>query len=206
MALVIAPITLRNYQIHGEFVLISTNGGVNFFLGHGGSPRLKDQVRNIPEDYAPGDSLIGISTRTATEEEAHFYQLGWDYVRQHPLGTVLALPATLRAMYWDSDYWPASDTQAHLMRAIDQVLWKLLVLPLSLLGLLVPGRAELRRAALLFGLVMSSVLIPLVFWAQTRFRMPFVPCFIILAAGTAHELWPRLRRARQSRPAEGQAL
>ena len=32
--LVIAPVTLRNYTIGGDFVLISYNGGVNFYLGN----------------------------------------------------------------------------------------------------------------------------------------------------------------------------
>ncbi len=206
IALVITPITMRNYQIHGEFVLISTNGGVNFFLGHGGNPRLKDRIRNIPEDYEPGDPLIGISSRTATQEEAYFYQLGWQYVRQHPLRALRALPAQFRSMYWDSHYWPAASTQAHFMRMADRILWKLLILPLGLLGLLVIGRQQLRRAALLYAVVLCSAFIPLIFWAQTRFRVPFVPYFVILAAGTTHELWRRLRYRRPSQQLAGQAM
>ncbi len=191
VALVIAPVTLRNYHIHGEFVLISTNGGVNFFLGHGGSARLKNQIRNIPQDYQEGDPLIGISNRTATQEEAYFYQLGWEYIRQHPVRTLRDLPGKFRAMYWDSDYWPASDVQAHIMRTLDQALWKLL-LPLCLLGVLLLRGQRLRRAALLYGIALSSASIPLVFWAQTRFRLPFMPYFIVLAAGAVHEVCLRL--------------
>ncbi len=193
-ALVIAAVTLRNYQIHQQFILVSTNGGVNFFLGHGGSTAWKNQIRGIPPDYQDSDSLIGISTRTATEEEAHFYQLGWEYIRQHPLRTILDLPDKFRRMYWASNYWPASEAQAHFMRTLDQVLWKLLLVPLWLLGPLCLRGQSARRAALLYGLVSTSAVMPLVFWAQTRFRVPFVPFVIVLAAGVLAELCSRLTR------------
>jgi 4-amino-4-deoxy-L-arabinose transferase-like glycosyltransferase len=188
--LVIAPITIRNYQIHGQFIPISTNGGVNFFLGHGGSERLKNTVRNLPEAWAEGE-IIGISSRTQPEEEAYFYQLGWEYIRGHALPTLRSLPGKLRNMYWASDYWPASDAQAKILRSIDLVFWRFVFLSLSLLGLLLFRSQEQRRAALLYLLILSTAAIPLIFWAQPRFRMPIVPCFVTLAAGTAYALYRR---------------
>jgi 4-amino-4-deoxy-L-arabinose transferase-like glycosyltransferase len=196
--LVIAPITIRNYQIHGQFILISTNGGVNFFLGHGGTQSLKDKVRNLPEVFSEGE-IIGISSRTQPEEEAYFYQLGWEYIRGHALPTLRSLPGKLRSMYWASDYWPASDVQASILRSIDLVFWRLLLLPLSFVGLLLFRGQKQRRTALLYLLVLSTVAIPLIFWAQPRFRMPVVPCFLILAAGTVYELYRRFTRKAESR-------
>jgi len=217
VVLVIAPITWRNYQIHHKLILVSTNGGVNFFLGHGGSERLKNEVRHIPATYSEGQ-LVGISPLTEPEEEALFYQLGWGYIRQHPARTLLALPGKLREMYWDSDYWPATDAQAAILRAIDWVYWKLLLLPAALLGLLLwlgtgfpahqhgpvapgdeiaLGDTALRRAALLYLFIASSLSIPLLFWAQTRFRVPFVPAVVVLAAGTLHEVFRRVTRRGQ---------
>lgn len=189
MALVITPISVRNYQIHHKLILISTNGGVNFFLGHGGNERLKNEIRNIPPDYTDGP-LIGISSRTEPQEEAHFYQLGWEYIRQHPLRTLHALPGNLREMYWSSEYWPASDAQVRILRVCDG-LWKGLLVLCCAGVLLLRGRHG-RRAMLPYGIVLSSISIPLLFWAQTRFRMPFVPSVIVLAAGTAHMLYQRL--------------
>ena len=204
IVLMIAPITIRNYQIHRRFILISTNGGVNFFLGHGGSERLKNQVRNLPEVFSD-DEIVGISSRTQPEEEAYFYRLGWDYIRKHPVQTMRSVPGKVVTMYWASDYWPASDAQANILRSIDLVLWKLLLLPLSLIGLFFYGRRgttchaptargvtcrapTARGAALLYLLILSTVVIPLFLWAQPRFRLPVMPCFIVLAAGTVYEV------------------
>ena len=33
-AAVISPWTLRNYRVHGEWILISSNGGINFWIGN----------------------------------------------------------------------------------------------------------------------------------------------------------------------------
>ncbi len=190
--LVIAPITWRNYEIHDELVPISTNGGINFFLGHGGSPGWKNEIRHIPPDHDGTEPLIGISPLTATEEEDYFYQLGWTYLVNHPLQTLLDLPARLRTMYWDSDYWPATDAQASVMRRVDRVLWQLVLLPLLVVGVWVTCRVN-RNATLLFAIALSSIAIPTVFWAQTRFRVPFIPLFVILAVGSARQLIIRAR-------------
>ena len=194
IALVIAPVTLRNYQIHDRLIPVSTNGGVNFFLAHGGSERRKNEVRNIPAAYE-GGQLIGVSSRTEPEEEAYFYQLGWDYVRSHSLRTMLDVPGRVRDMYWSADYWPASPGQAGILRGIDRYWWRILAI-LACLGLLFL-QGDARRAAALLGCTAASgLVIPLFFWVQTRFRIPFVPCFVVLAAAAAHGLY----RALPARP------
>jgi 4-amino-4-deoxy-L-arabinose transferase-like glycosyltransferase len=197
VVLIIAPITIRNYQIHSKFILISTNGGVNFFLGHGGTERLKNKVRNMPEVFSEGE-IIGISSRTQPEEEAYFYRLGWEYIRGHVLPTLRSLPDKLNHMYWASDYWPASEAQANLLRSVDLVFWRLMILPLSFVGLLLFRGQKRRRSGLLYLLILSTVAIPVVFWAQSRFRMPVVPCFVALAAGTVYELYCCLTRKGES--------
>ncbi len=182
--LVIAPITVRNYQLHERFILISTNGGVNFFLGHGGTERVKYQVRNIPEDPVPGQ-LIGISNRTAPEEEDYFYELGWRYIVASPWRTVRRLPGKLQQMYWASEYWPATDAQVRILRASDWVLWRLGALPWALLGLWHWRDRLFIRRLLLYGLMGATLVIPLAFWAQPRFRVPVVPFFFVLASAAA---------------------
>jgi 4-amino-4-deoxy-L-arabinose transferase-like glycosyltransferase len=54
MAVCIAPWTLRNYQVTNEFILISTNGGTNLWMGNNPSSdgtyqKLPDRVRGLSE-------------------------------------------------------------------------------------------------------------------------------------------------------------
>jgi 4-amino-4-deoxy-L-arabinose transferase-like glycosyltransferase len=198
IVLVIIPITVRNWQIHGRFVLISTNGGVNFFLAHGGTEQEKNEVRNLPPEWSEGE-VTGISSRTQPEEEAYFYQLGWEYLRGHLLPTLRSLPGKLRNMYWTSDYWPASSAQIGILHSVDNVMWRVGILPLSMLSLPLFHRQEQRRALLFVLLILSTLIIPLIFWAQPRFRLPVVPSFIVLAAGSAATLCRHLAQQSAAR-------
>jgi 4-amino-4-deoxy-L-arabinose transferase-like glycosyltransferase len=191
IVLVIAPITARNWQIHGRLVPISTNGGVNFFLAHGGTEQAKNEVRSLPAEWSEGE-ITGISSRTQPEEEAYFYQLGWTYLRGHVLPTLRSLPGKLRAMYWASDYWPARSGQLAILHAADSIIWRIGILPLSILSLPLLRGPQLRRTLLLALIILSTLVIPLVFWAQPRFRLPLVPSFIVLAAGAVVTLGRRI--------------
>ena len=187
VVLLVAPVTFRNYQIHHRFILLSTNGGVNFFLGHGGTQRLKNDVRNLPEVIVEGQ-VVGVSHLTQPEEDTRFYQLGWEHIVNDPLETLGSIPGKLIRMYWDSDYWPASDAQVSIMRRVDWALWKLLLLPLSVVGIALHDPQKRRRTSMCCLLIASSLTMPLVFWAMPRFRVPMLPCFVVLAAGTVSRL------------------
>jgi 4-amino-4-deoxy-L-arabinose transferase-like glycosyltransferase len=192
IVLVIAPVTVRNYQLHHRLILISTNGGVNFFLGYGGTEQMKLQVRNVPDNPLPGQ-LIGISVRTEPEEDAYFYQLGWEYIRQSPLRALRHLPGKLKEMYWSSSFWPATEAQLAILESWDRVLWRLVILPLGMVSVLLQRSSVLRRGLLLYGLGLASLVIPVIFWAQPRFRMSIVPFVMVLASASAVALVRALR-------------
>ncbi len=193
IVLVIAPVTLRNYQLHHRFIPIATNGGVNFYLGHGGTQQSKDEVRGLAQ-LPPGSSMVGIANHTEPEEEAIFYRLGIDYILRHPKTYLRSLPAKFVEVYWTSYYWPSVRPLASYMLNLDILFWKALIFPLSLLGFLVYRGESRRRAALLYLLILSTLVVPLAFWAQPRYRVPFMPCFIPLAAGSVMQIYRRIRR------------
>jgi hypothetical protein len=78
-------------------------------------------------------------------------------------------------------------------------------LPLGLLAIPLLRRQDRRPALLPFGIALSSAFIPVAFWAQTRFRVPFVPYIIVLAAGAACEAFRRLAQARPVSLGQGMA-
>ncbi|GAF83637.1 unnamed protein product, partial [marine sediment metagenome] len=49
MAATIAPVTVRNYAVSGDFVLISSNGGINFFIGNNADAtgQVADRIRGL---------------------------------------------------------------------------------------------------------------------------------------------------------------
>lgn len=195
VALVIAPVTIRNYQIHHRLILVATNGGVNVYLAHGGNEHAKNQIRNLPAEFSEGQ-VIGISPRTQPEEEATFYRLAWQHVRTHPIATIRRIPGQLVRMYWDADYWPATDSQLALLAWVDMIAWKAILLPLSLAGIPLLRRTS-RQAVLLYLVILATTAVPIVFWAMPRFRLPIVPLVIVTAACTVPALWAHLPARRR---------
>lgn len=73
MATVIAPWSLRNQKLFGETVLVSTNGGITFWMGNtpgtdGSYMPVPDELANVPDD----------------EQEKILSSRAWEYIRNEP--------------------------------------------------------------------------------------------------------------------------
>ena len=77
MACVIAPWTWRNYQLLGHFVLISTNGGVNLWMGN--VPGSDGYFLNLP---------ASVSGMNAYQADQFLGALAKQYILADPLGFV----------------------------------------------------------------------------------------------------------------------
>jgi tetratricopeptide (TPR) repeat protein len=66
-ALVIAPVTLRNYEAEGDFTLITANGGLNLYIGNN---EAANGAYVLPQGMAfrPGDPADDFEGRRAAEE------------------------------------------------------------------------------------------------------------------------------------------
>jgi 4-amino-4-deoxy-L-arabinose transferase-like glycosyltransferase len=73
MATVIAPWTYRNYQLYGERVLISTNGGITFWMGN--TPGTDGSYMDPPTE------LNGVPDN---ELEKILNERAWQYIRAEP--------------------------------------------------------------------------------------------------------------------------
>jgi hypothetical protein len=78
MLALVAPWSYRNYQVFGEFVLMSTNFGPNLWMGNnpetdGGYMRLPTEVADLPE----------------TERARILGEIAKAYIREDPYGFVL---------------------------------------------------------------------------------------------------------------------
>ena len=195
LLLVVGPVTLRNRIVGGEWVLISFNAGVNFYLGNN-----PDYDRTVAARPGAGWSdVIDLPQREAgiTQPGAGSrYLLGksWEYIRTEP-SSYLALLLHKGYLFWhgaeiprNSDLYSAAE-YSPLLRLL---LWKYglafpfgLVSALALLGaayvLLKPERrTPAAYLVLLFaGVYMLSVVL---FFVTGRYRLPAVPCLLLLAA------------------------
>jgi len=198
--LAITPVTLRNYLVGRDLVLISHNAGINFYLGNN-----PDSERTL--NIRPGRDwarLVERPEREAgierpSEKSRYFFARSWDFIAGQPLDYLQLL---LRKLY---HFWRGDEIRRNLdlyygrhgSLLLSVLLWKHglalpfgLVAPLALLGLVAfgrspSGRTPQGRLLLLFLLVyMLSVVL---FFVTSRYRLPVVPLLLLWAGWGVRE-------------------
>ena len=204
IALVILPVTYRNWTIEPDLVFISANAGVNFYIGNNA-----DYERTVA--LRPGmqwEAMIAESTHagreTAAARSAFFLGKAFNYITSQPLD-YLGLLGKKGLHFWSG---PETKRNQDLYYArqyswiLSLLLWDWYVSmpfgllgPLSLLGLglsvrggWTPPIALLRLYALVYT---ASVVL---FFPAARYRMPVVPVLIVFAAFAAFQLYVSVRR------------
>tara|TARA_B100000315_G_scaffold2440_1_gene2261 strand:- start:15070 stop:17109 length:2040 start_codon:yes stop_codon:yes gene_type:complete len=97
IALAISPATIRNYMVANEFVLISTIGGLNLYIGNKGSPYDYSTIPNLKEmagidawtlfDYPKIVRGLGRKLGkhlTFTEASSYWANEALHYIKAHP--------------------------------------------------------------------------------------------------------------------------
>ncbi len=191
--LVVAPVTVRNRVVGGEWVLVSYNAGVNFYIGT--NPEYDETVR-----IRPGREWLDLVNAPETEagitgrSESSLYHFGeaWEFVKEDPLAYVSLLLRKVH-LFWRGDEIPRN-LDAYYARdhstVLTVLLWKSglafpfgLIAPLALLGvvrlLASPSRKSPAASLILLFTVTYFASVVLFF---ERYRLPVVPLLLLLAA------------------------
>lgn len=208
MALAIAPVTLHNAVRGHDAVLVSSNAGLNFYLGNNpradGRSAVADALPANPAAAERTSRTIAEATRgTAlrpSQVSAFWMRRGLAFIAAQPARTVEQLG---RKMFFAWNVAEISDNEdlaglarhLHVLGFSPVGAW--LVMPLGLAGLLLaPRRRDLDLARLYVG---TQVLALLPFFVVARFRMPWIPVLVGFAAWCGFELLRRLRRTAPGR-------
>lgn len=202
-ALIVAPVTLRNLAMDRDLVLISANGGINFYIGNNAA---YDSTVAI-HPGAHWEDLVMEPVRHGYEGPAarstYFYRRALSYLTSEPIDYARLLLRKLW-LFWDGPEIKRNQDVYYARRhssLLSALLWDWglsfpfgLVGPLALLGLGLtwrrwsPTLAVLRVFALSYG---GSVVL---FFVTSRYRAPAVPVLAIFAAWAAVEMARRTRQ------------
>lgn len=184
--LVLMPWAVRNYIHFERVILVSTNTGVNFWIGN--NPNATGAYV-FPKD--PSNPLfIYFSDALLTEDRA--YEFALTFIRENPTQALSLLPAKVFYLYNANDYglhWnrlsamdadqPGAGTRAFAFVNLVYVMTALF----ALVGV---GALLRRRAGLLqlSGLVVTAywTLLHMPFFGQDRFALPLLPLLTMYAA------------------------
>ena len=202
VAVAIAPVTLRNWLVADDLVLISSNGGLNFYIGNNA-----DYQRTVA--VQPGPAWAELTARPRVEEglirasdqSRFFFAEAWEYIRDQPLD-YLRLQGYKFYLFWHGDEIGRNQDLyfARQYSGLLQILlWKYglafpfgLLAPLALVGLgLAWHRGVLHTPGPLLMVSFAGMyaLSVVAFFISARYRLPVVPVLLVFAAYGGRELW-----------------
>jgi len=210
----ILPVTWGNWQRGHELVLVSTNGGINFFIGNGEHYDETLAIRPGPHwtELEARPRTAGVTTEGGAS--AYFYGQGLDFWRDHP---ARAAGRYLRKLYlyFDGPEIPR-DTDIVTMRSASGELRALvtqgppwlpdgILIPLALVGAAMSWE-DRRRLAPLLGFVAVQALVVAAFIVTSRYRVPALPVFAMFACEGIRRLavaWRASTGVRRALPMAG---
>ena len=208
--LLVFPVTLRNYLVGKDLVLIGWQGGYNFYLGNNPEASgwsvtaaqidvtwfggYKDAIRLAEEET--GRRL------KPSEISSFWYKKGFDFIRNYP-GRWMGLMLNKIIYFWKG-YEIPNDKNFYFYKNFSSLFNLLLtksvlylpfgvIGPLSILGMVI-GLRNWRRYLLLYLFVLSYAISVVIFFVCSRFRMPVIPLLIIFGSFSIWWLLEKIKK------------
>jgi tetratricopeptide (TPR) repeat protein len=195
-------VTLRNYLVTGEAILISSQGGVNFYIGNNADsegltmlmPEVKldetlpwTEFRSAVQKAAEAETK---RTLTAGEESSFWTQKAINFITNNP-GKFLGL--TLRKLVYFLVGFENSDNgdiyySRNYSSLYASLLWHKIIyfpfglcLPLAIIGM-IEGWKKRREYSLFYIFVIGYIPTVILFLVTARHRLPIIPFILLFAA------------------------
>jgi tetratricopeptide (TPR) repeat protein len=215
LALAIAPVTIRNYAVGKDLVIISSNGGLNLFIGNNpmgrGTYLPLDRIARAAGVKAavdvnwmltdPSGKRIAEAARGRTlkpsEVSSFWSERAMASIRADP-GRALQIFGRKILLVWNAIEVPQIEDQGLYRDLIPFLRLPLVrfgwIAPLALLGVVLAiTSGEWRRWLLILLFLLAFTLSVAVFFVTARYRVPIVPAVILMAAYAGESL---VRRAK----------
>lgn len=197
----IAPVTIRNLQIHDRWILLSTNGPATFYTGH--VTKVNSDTESRPDE-------------TDADNAARLQRMNFEFLRDHWRDYLMEMPEYYSGIWLSSDFWPAHtvivaylqiddqkrkgrtkmigdepngpafarlDHFPDAIRYCDQILWLLLSLPTALLAPLFLPRQN-RSWIVVYLTLIPYLIVPWIAPPFARYRIPACPLVFLLSGNT----------------------
>lgn len=186
---IVAPWTIRNYLVHGEFVLVATNGGSTFYGGNNSIVATQPKLLGawVSTTELPNRSIIDATPNEYAHDKME-WKLGIDWVRDHPLSIpVLFISKILRFFLPDFN-------SGNKIMILSNVIFSTPILFLCIIGIIKSLKIYGLKSSewLIIHLAMASTLITaIVFWGDPRFRDGTMIALILYATYGLSAILPK---------------
>jgi len=205
LALVLAPVAYRNYQVSGSWVLTTAGAGMNFYAGN--NPQAEGIyweapfLRSAEPKYENEDYRLEASRRlgrvlSITEASSYWFQQGLSYIVHQPISYLQLL---FRKLYL---FFHRTEIPNNLSIYAAQDFSKTLrLIPLGF-GLIAPlgiafwfMRARQSDMVIANLYILSYLLATLLFFVASEYRLPVLLMLLPFAAAALASLWNNIKCA-----------
>jgi len=191
-ALFLMPPVIHNARNTGKFVPVTAHGGINFYIGNRPGTYgvyqppndMRGEMRGLLEDALSKAEQETGRTMTDAEASDYYMQKALKSIKQDPLDWLLLLGRKL-VLFWNKievhDMPEVLYFQDTLPLFRFPFLQYSVIAPLGLAGLIVLLRSRRNRSIVCLFLGAAHISI-LLFYINSRYRLPIVPVVILLAA------------------------
>jgi tetratricopeptide (TPR) repeat protein len=211
--LIISITTVRNLLVGNDFVWISSNSGINFFIGNNPDYDHTTAIRPGIEWEELIQRPLQHGLVKPSERSNYYWGKSFSYITHQPFSYAELLFKKFLLLM--DGFEIKRNQDMYLFRNYSFVLrillWKWLiyfplglVLPLGFVGMIIfvkdRSQAETKypKSLLVLYFALSQILALLFFFICDRYRIPLVPFLIIFAGFAIHRLY-RMIKAKQSR-------
>jgi len=208
MFLAIAPVTIRNYAVTGDLILISSQGGINLYLGNN---EAADGLTMIMPEVELGQSItwdMFIPVTSAAAEKETGRELSDAEVSSFWTGKAVSFvvnnPGKFLALVWKKSVYllsgfensDASDIyyQRRKSGLYSLLLWDNIIsfpfgllLPIVFMSLFVL-RKDFKKLLPLYIFILAYIPSIVLFLVSARHRLPLVPFLIVIAGAGVYTL------------------
>jgi tetratricopeptide (TPR) repeat protein len=199
LALVLAPVALRNYAVGGGFYVTTSQFGPNFYIGNNpytdGSASSMRGGRGSPE-YERQDA-IDLAERalrrplSPAEVSSYWTDRALQFIRLEPVRW-LRLMARKTALLWNrSEMLDTEAQESHsewspVLRLLGWIGHFGVLVPLALVGVVLTW-SDWRRLWVIYAMAAAYAASVVIFFVYARYRYPLVPFLILFAAAGLSE-------------------
>ncbi len=209
--LVVSLTTVRNWAVSGDLVLVSSNAGINFFIGNNPNYDRTTSIRPGIEWEELIQRPMQQGFEKPSQRSGYFWKQAFSYMTGRPVSYSKLL---LKKLFFILDGYEIKRNQDPYMFRdysfpLRFLLWKWLIyfpfgllLPLSLVGMVAFFRERPASGAgdpkpvLLFYFLISQVVALVFFFVCARYRLPLVPFLIVFAAFGLYGLYRTAKHRR----------
>ncbi|MBX2989560.1 MAG: glycosyltransferase family 39 protein [Bacteroidetes bacterium] len=179
--IVLTPWTIRNYNVHGEFVPISSWGGISLLLGN--NPYSTGTWSSKPgfEEWfrlRAAEHNLNLTRSTETERSALGRKLAIEYVLSEP-GNAATLALKKFYMHW---IYPISNTDSDTRLQAVCVAGDMVMYVFAGFGLMTMGWKTRPFVPILLAVVFFTGM-QVLLHCEARYRLPLMPVAAMFAAG-----------------------